>query len=53
ATKIVKGISGLVSAFKGLDLNRLMAGLQSTPEEFEGVKQVYELAKTAYEGGIA
>ncbi|KAF8958122.1 hypothetical protein BGZ46_002036 [Entomortierella lignicola] len=49
-TKIVKGISGLVSAVKGLDLNGFISGLQSIQEGFEGVQQVIELAKTAYEG---
>lgn len=49
-TKVVKGISGLVSAVKGLDLNGFMSGLQSIQEGFEGVQQVFELAKTAYEG---
>ncbi|KAF9994208.1 hypothetical protein BGZ79_001035 [Entomortierella chlamydospora] len=49
-TKVVKGISGLVSAVKGLDLNGFMAGLKSIQEGFEGVQQVFELTKTAYEG---
>ncbi|KAF9202010.1 hypothetical protein BGZ49_007804 [Haplosporangium sp. Z 27] len=49
-TKVVKGISGLVSAVKGLDLNGFMSGLQSIQEGFEGVQQVIELTKTAYEG---
>ncbi|KAG0056735.1 hypothetical protein BGZ83_003704 [Gryganskiella cystojenkinii] len=49
-TKIVKGISGLVSAVKGLDLNGFMSGLQNIQEGFEGIQQVYDLAVTAYEG---
>ncbi|KAG0003477.1 hypothetical protein BGZ79_000811 [Entomortierella chlamydospora] len=49
-TKVVKGISGLVSAVKGLDLNGFMTGLQSIQEGFQGVQQAFELAKTAYEG---
>ncbi|KAF9333168.1 hypothetical protein BGZ91_011376 [Linnemannia elongata] len=49
-TKFVKGISGLVSAVKGLDLNGFMKGLQSIQEGFQGAQQVFELAKTAYEG---
>ncbi|KAG0277389.1 hypothetical protein BGZ96_002884 [Linnemannia gamsii] len=43
-TKFVKGISGLVSAIKGLDLNGFMAGLQSIQEGFQGAQQVFELA---------
>ncbi|GJJ67835.1 hypothetical protein EMPS_00181 [Entomortierella parvispora] len=49
-TKVVKGISGLVSAVKGLDLSGFMDGLLSIQEGFEGMQQVFELAKTAYEG---
>ena len=49
-TKVVKGISGLVSAVKGLDLNGFMEGLQGIQEGFEGVQQLFELGKTAYEG---
>ncbi|KAF9160060.1 hypothetical protein BGX20_002680, partial [Mortierella sp. AD010] len=49
-TKVVKGISGLVSAVKGLDLNGFMSGLQSIQEGFQGFEQVFELTKTAYEG---
>ncbi|KAF9161622.1 hypothetical protein BGX21_008753 [Mortierella sp. AD011] len=57
-TTIVKGISGLVTAVKGLDLNGFISGLRSIQEGFEGVQQVFGLAKTAledvsavYEGG--
>jgi hypothetical protein len=49
-TKVVKGISGLVSAVKGLDLSGFLAGLQSIQEGFEGVEQVIKMTKTAYEG---
>ncbi|KAF9171728.1 hypothetical protein BGX21_010253 [Mortierella sp. AD011] len=49
-TKVVKGISGLVSAVKGLDLNGFIDGLYSIQEGFEGFQQVISLAKTAYEG---
>ncbi|KAF9343126.1 hypothetical protein BGX26_006221, partial [Mortierella sp. AD094] len=49
-TKVVKGISGLVSAVKGLDLNGFMSGLQNIQEGFEGVQQMIKLTKTAYEG---
>lgn len=48
----MKGISGLVSAVKGLDLNGFMAGLQSIQEGFDGVQQVLEQVTTAYEGVI-
>ena len=49
-TKVVKGISGLVSAVKGLDLNGFMDGLMNIQEGLEGISQVVDLAKTAYEG---
>ncbi|KAF9950714.1 hypothetical protein BGZ72_007667 [Mortierella alpina] len=49
-TKVVKGISGLVSAVKGLDLNGFMSGLQNMQEGFEGVQQIFKLTKAAYEG---
>ncbi|KAG0049623.1 ribonuclease T2-like [Gryganskiella cystojenkinii] len=49
-TKVVKGISGLVSAVKGLDLNAFMTGLQNVQEGFDGIQQLFELGKTAYEG---
>ena len=52
-TKVVKGISGLVSAVKGLDLNGFMAGLQNIQDGFQGIEQVLGLAKTAYEGVTA
>ncbi|GJJ77370.1 hypothetical protein EMPS_09729 [Entomortierella parvispora] len=49
-TKVVKGISGLVSAVKGLDLNGFLSGLQDIQEGFDGIQQVFELALGAYEG---
>ncbi|KAG0303503.1 hypothetical protein BGZ99_002663, partial [Dissophora globulifera] len=52
-TNIVKGISGLVSAVKGLDLNEFMTGLQNIQQGLEGISQVVDLAKMAYEGGMA
>ncbi|KAF9926077.1 hypothetical protein BGZ67_008278 [Mortierella alpina] len=48
-TNIVKGISGLVSAVKGLDLNEFMTGLQNIQQGLEGISQVIDLAKMAYE----
>ncbi|KAG0356403.1 hypothetical protein BGZ54_000737 [Gamsiella multidivaricata] len=49
-TKVVKGISGLVSAVKGLDLNGFMTGLQNIQQGLEDISQVVDLAKMAYEG---
>ncbi|KAF9197986.1 hypothetical protein BGZ49_001339 [Haplosporangium sp. Z 27] len=49
-TKVIRGISGLVSAAKGLDLNGFMDGLQNIQQGFEGLSQVVDLAKMAYEG---
>ncbi|KAG0055198.1 hypothetical protein BGZ83_009375 [Gryganskiella cystojenkinii] len=49
-TAIVKGVSGLVSAVKSLDLTAFMTGLQTIQQGFEGAQQVWELGKSAIEG---
>jgi hypothetical protein len=48
--KVAKGVSGLVSAVKGFDLNKFIEGLQDIQKGFEGVSQVVDVVKTAYEG---
>ncbi|KAG0203958.1 WD_REPEATS_REGION domain-containing protein, partial [Mortierella sp. GBA43] len=47
--KVVKGVSGLVSAVKGLDLNKFIEGLGDIQRGFEGALKVMEVAKNAYE----
>jgi len=47
--KVVKGVSGLVSAVKGLDLNEFVEGLSHIQEGLAGASEVFTLAKNAYE----
>ncbi|KAI8596145.1 NACHT domain-containing protein, partial [Dissophora ornata] len=44
--KVVKGVVGLVSAMKGLDLNKFLEGLEHIGEGLAGASEVF---KTAYE----
>ncbi|KAK3823279.1 MAG: WD40-repeat-containing domain protein [Benniella sp.] len=46
--KVVKGVSGLVSAVKGLDLNKFIEGLGDVQKGFEGVSKVVEIVQSAY-----
>ncbi|KAG0049622.1 hypothetical protein BGZ83_005547 [Gryganskiella cystojenkinii] len=46
-TKIVKGISGSISAVRGLDLKRFMTRLQSIQEGLEGFHELHDLTKTS------
>jgi hypothetical protein len=48
--KVAKGVSGLVSAVKGFDLNKFIEGLPDLQQAVEGVAQVVDVVKTAYEG---
>ncbi|KAG0204251.1 hypothetical protein BGX31_003236, partial [Mortierella sp. GBA43] len=48
--KVVQGVSGLVSAVKGLDLNRFIEGLEDIQKGFDGVSAVVEVVKTAVDG---
>ena len=47
---VLKGVSGLVSAVKGLNVNEFIEGLGHIQGGLEGVGQVYGLAKDAYKG---
>ncbi|KAF9348183.1 hypothetical protein BGX34_002630 [Mortierella sp. NVP85] len=47
--KVIKGISGLVSAVKGLDPNKFIEGLGDIQKGFEGASAIVEIAKTAYD----
>ncbi|KAG0006797.1 hypothetical protein BGZ65_003539 [Modicella reniformis] len=51
--KVVKGVSGLVSAVKGLDLNKFIEGLTEIQKGLSGVSQVIEVVKDAYDGVAA
>ncbi|KAG0204157.1 hypothetical protein BGX31_003242, partial [Mortierella sp. GBA43] len=47
--KIVKGVAGLVSAVKGLDLERFLDGLTEIQQGIEGVFKVVEVVRNAYD----
>ena len=47
--KVIKGVAGLVSAVKGLDLNCFVEGLSHIQEGLAGVMEVFAVAKSAYE----
>ncbi|KAG0220996.1 hypothetical protein BGX31_010316, partial [Mortierella sp. GBA43] len=48
--KVVKGVSGLVSAVKGLDLEKFFDGLTDIQQGLGGVSKVIDVVKTGYEG---
>ncbi|KAG0212617.1 hypothetical protein BGX31_001446, partial [Mortierella sp. GBA43] len=48
--KVVQGIAGLVSAVKGLDLNKFMEGLSNIQQGMDGVSKMVDVVKNAYEG---
>jgi hypothetical protein len=48
--KIIQGVSGLVSAVKGLDLNKFMDGLSDIQKGFAGALDVAEAMLYAYDG---
>ncbi|KAG0042174.1 hypothetical protein BGZ83_000822, partial [Gryganskiella cystojenkinii] len=45
---VLKGIGGLVSAVKGLNVNEFIEGLSHIQGGFEGAGQVYKLSQDAY-----
>ncbi|KAG0200678.1 hypothetical protein BGX31_003998, partial [Mortierella sp. GBA43] len=47
---VVKGVSGLVSAAKGFDLEKLLEGLTNIQNGLGGVSKVIDVVKTGYEG---
>jgi hypothetical protein len=47
--KVIKGVSGLVSAVKGFDLYKFIEGLSDIQKGFEGVSQVVQSVKSAYD----
>jgi len=47
--KVIQGLSGLVSAVKGLDLIMFIEGLGDIQKGFEGVSKVAEIVVTAYD----
>ncbi|KAF9344026.1 hypothetical protein BGX34_006066, partial [Mortierella sp. NVP85] len=51
--KVIQGLSGLVSAVKGLDLNGFMEGLGRIQDGLAGASKIVQGVKTAYEGAVA
>jgi len=47
---VIQGASRLVSAVKGLDLNKFIDGLKDLQQGFEGVYGAFQLVGTAYKG---
>ena len=47
--KVIQGVSGLVSAVKGFDLNKFIEGLGDIQKGFEGVSKVVEVVRTSYD----
>jgi hypothetical protein len=48
--KVIQGISGLVSAVKGLDLNGFIGGLKEIQSGLAGVSQMVQAGKSMYDG---
>ncbi|KAF9983856.1 hypothetical protein BGZ65_001352, partial [Modicella reniformis] len=48
--KVIQGFAGLVSAVKGLDLNKFIDGLDDIQRGFTGISEAVKLVKTAYVG---
>ncbi|KAF9343765.1 hypothetical protein BGX34_006395, partial [Mortierella sp. NVP85] len=46
--KVIRGVSGLVSAVKGVDLSKFMEGLQDIQKGLAGISKVAEIVSTAY-----
>ncbi|KAK3809371.1 MAG: WD40-repeat-containing domain protein [Benniella sp.] len=48
--EVIQGVSGVVSAVKGLDLNKFIEGLGNIQKGFEGASKAIEIIKKAYDG---
>ena len=51
--KVIQGIAGLVSAVKGLDLDKFMDGLDNIQQGVSGASKVVEIVKNAYDGVVS
>jgi len=51
--KVIQGVSGLVSAVKGLDLNGFIEGLGNIQEGLAGAGGVFRVIETAYKGAVS
>jgi len=50
---VIQGVSGLVSAVKGFDLNGFMEGLGNIQQGMAGATEVFKVAKTAYKDAMS
>jgi hypothetical protein len=48
--KVIRGVSGLVSAVKGLDLSGFIDGLKDIQQGIAGVSEVVQVVATAFDG---
>jgi hypothetical protein len=48
--KVIEGVSGLVSAVKGLDFFKFIEGLEDIQKGVSGVSNVVDVVKSAYDG---
>jgi hypothetical protein len=51
--KVIRGVSGLVSAAKGLDLSGFIEGLGKIQEGLAGAGEIVRVVKTACEGAVS
>jgi len=51
--KVIQGMSGLVSAVKGLDLNGFLEGLAKIQEGVAGAGEIVKVVKTAYKEAVS
>ena len=51
--KVIQGVSGLVSAVKGLDLNGFVDGLKDIQQGMAGASEAFQTIKSAYDGANA
>ncbi|KAI8357916.1 hypothetical protein B0O80DRAFT_485072 [Mortierella sp. GBAus27b] len=49
-TKVIRGVSGLVSAVKGLDLNGLLDGLKDIQQGLAGASEMVKTVVTVFDG---
>jgi len=48
--KLIQGMAGLVTAVRGLDINRFIESLESIQQGVAGASRVIQFVKTAYDG---
>jgi len=53
AGKVIQGVSVLVSAVKGLDLNGFVDGLKDIQQGLAGASEIAQIVKDAYDGAVS